>query len=372
MIAALIACLGTAFTPAGPSVDADQFAQLMMTVHAPLRDVSFVYEGDFRYVGPPSYIKGKKDVLDRTFQGFYAFRADGATLLDLYDRFPSRNDLMHETTAMLKWKVERIGQYADRKNAIGNQKLKYSGEPGTFFTDGTPARIFYAWYFQFWPRRWISEPDVTGYEFQGWEEVDGHRCLRVQRDALIHQSQGPVLRFWVDLDRGGHPLKVELWMGGKLNFRVDRIKLDRLPIGEKGELVWLPVSGMEEDFVWEAEHRSTPFFRSTYAIVYGSVKFNQGLTDDQFTLNSNLLGRTTELSKIRRTFDTTPPMRTDPEGVKLRLEASLVEADQQSKELKASEPAAEGQAVTTAWQLGSAGIALLLFGSAAVWKWRSQ
>ena len=367
----LVAFASMAALPAEESIDADQFARLISTLHAPIQDISFVYEGEFRYLGPSSKIRGGKDALDRDYQGFYALRSDGATLLDLYDRFLAHDSLKRTTSAMLKWQVERFGQFADHKNAIGG-KIEHKGDPGTFFTDGSPERILFLWYFQFWPQRWISDPGVTGYEFQGWEDVDGHRCLRVQRDALIHSPNGPVLRFWIDVARGGHPLKYEMRVGGKLEMHVEQIKLDRIPIAEGKEPIWLPVSGVEEDFLWDKTHTSSPMFRSTYALVNGSVRVNQGLDDDQFTLHSNLFSREPALANVRRTFDTTPPVRTDPEGVRLQLDAALAKANRESEQLKASSPAAPDRFRTMLWQFGFAGLGSMILGFVVVQIWRRR
>ena len=81
------------------------------------------------------------------------------------------------------------------------------------------------------------------------EVIDGHRCLRVQLNYLpaLKVAFGPKVRFWIDLARGGHPLRVEFHSGPRFVGLIRDILLGRFKLPGGGE-VWLPIQGVRESF----------------------------------------------------------------------------------------------------------------------------
>ena len=346
-------------------VDADQFGRLMRGMHSQIRDVTFVFEGESR-----DHEKDQAEPSSR-FQGVYSFRSDGATLLDLFKR-AGRSDVPggRDIRAILDEQMERLVQIPD----VGEPRVTtQKGGPGSLNAPDSPERILYYWYFLS-----LQDPASYGYEFQGWETIDGHRCLRVQI-ARVQDSERsewpeerlPTFRLWIDLERGGHPLKVEYRKGPNLVLRTDKIQLSRVPFGD-GERTWFPVRGETNQFEGTSEdykdiYSRRPFYTETYAVVDGSIRFNQGLKDDYFTVHrEDVAFDDPQLAQMQRTLNAIEPeprpvVRTDPESVRQRLEEQLAEAERQSELLEASSAARVNRVWMPIRQVG-----LILFGAALV------
>ena len=323
---------------ADDKVDAAQFGQIMKAMHDSHKDISFVYEGEYLYVGPAKYVKGIPGYLDVVFQGTYMFRGDGSTWQQVYKHPKSVNGTFtRSTAALLNWNYEEISERADlRRREVRPQKLK--GPPASFFAPYSASRMLFLWFFDA-----LFDPQNQGYIFQGWEDVKGHKCLRVQLNC-VPGSASPAqvaYRFWIDLERGGHPLKMELVNGSDVTMRITDIQLE-LTTAPNGQQSWLPITATAESFLWNSRYYRSPIHRETYKMVDGSMKLNSRLGDEKFSVKSSgILPGTDAIAPQRKAFESTPAYRTDPEGVKLRLEAQLKDADRVSKELDASSATAD-------------------------------
>ncbi len=228
----------------------------------------------------------------------------------------------------------------------------------------------------------MTDPENYRYEFQGWEDIDGHRCLRADIDF---EGTGPSeyrdrLRMWIDLERGGHPLKVDCLREGKLFARSRNIQLQQFQ-DSKGTPVWLPVSGQYETFLWQSDDgKSIVYHREsmvveTHKLVAGSVVLNQGLKDADLTVTSNA-SKYKDFKEFKdfKDFQKQRPraLRIDPKGVQKRLDEALVDADSKAKRLEASGSGQGSDIWSNVLSLGlpSVGIALLV--GAGVWKWKAR
>lgn len=360
----------------GDEPDAAQFARLMKGLHGAIQDVSLVYEGELHYVGPADLLGRGSATTNQFFQGAYVYRADGAALLEFFRRDLDKDGLFqHESFAILGAKMEALSKIPDLAAQFNRPRVTQSKTAstnlGAINKTGSPQRILYTWYFN-----QLVDPQGYGYECQGWEEVDGQKCLRVQLNVVKQTSnpRKPTIRFWIDMDRGGHPLKVEDLSGSDVRMRTDRIELERQPLAD-GRSLWLPVRGVTETFQYSGGFHKTPLYRETYSVINDTIRINQGLADSLFTVaQTSKLPSTDYLRRLRKDFDRPPPPppRRDAAGVKERLDKTLAEADEQAKRIEASSTARAGWSTTLLVQAALVAIGVVALGCVAAWKWRNR
>lgn len=363
----------------GPYVGPAEFARLMEGLHGDVRDVSFVFEGWFRGVPPGRSIeddikagRGHR-VGEAEYQGGYSFRADGATRLDCY-RHHSGNGKEYRTydvrqlAVILREKLSQVSQFPDLRN---EQPSGGAGGPGVLNLTSSPERIHYSWLFQT-----LKDPAARGYEFLGWEEVGGHRCLKFQFDEVWglpnRMVDRPMIRFWIDMERGGHPLRIEFRRGEQVRMRTQDIELERVP-GPDGRERWFPIRGITYLFPLPGpRYEARPVGYETYSVIQGTVRFNQGLPDAFFTLDWKGTVPENESLATRRKEFRKPPRRYDPQGIKRHLREALAEADQQSKHLEAPSVAREPWNWTVVGQAGFAALGVATLLGAGIWRWRRR
>lgn len=355
----LVACL-TSAPPQSRHLDVHQFMALMKQLHADFKDVVFIYEGGWEFVGAGSRDAGASEEEGADYQGTYAYRTDGAMFLDTYKRWPQRDrPLLRTTAAVLHGRTEETDRVADTKEeAIRTHDTASLGE---FDRPDSAQRIFLLWWFQH-----LTDVDMMNFKYHGEETIDGHRCLRVELDLFpgVTDPQRTRQTFWVDVNRGGHPIQVEERRGGDLLART-RILLKEVPRADGG-MMWFPINGTAEFFLSGDKVSGSVQVRETYGVVVSSLRINSGLPDSAFSIDWNGgYPDTAALAEFKRQFASykrPPPERTDYAGVQERLDESLKTADAQSKALEASAPSREPWSLTTTLQLvfGIGGFILLL------------
>ena len=340
----------------------------MQGLHADVKDVAFVYEGRVSGVPPgetPEGLErsGEPGNLAMTYQGEFVTRSDGARRHDIFETQHNRKRPydVRQVMVELKDKCQAVSQFPDRRNEQPHRSCELN-------FPGSADRILYRWFF-----RDLNDPLSRGYEYLGWETIDGHRCLKVQFDEVVgipeNMEDRPTIVFWIDLERGGHPLRVEFRRGGKVRMQVVDIQLARIPFG-KGREAWLPVHGRHEDFLIigpETPTRAVGF--ETYTVVDGSIRINHNPGDEVFTIDWK--GTATgdqSLARRQREFRK-PPRRTDPEGIRCHLAKALAEADEDDRRLEASSPARETWTPTLVWQAVLTLTGVFALGAAGTWKW---
>ena len=188
-----------------PEVDANHFGRLMRGLHDPVHDVTFLYEGGMcpgKGAGV-AQSQEERDGSTRDYQGRFMYRSDGAEFLEFADRVPNADaPQIHSLTQNLGGlatataipdlkRLDVSPPPPKSKSPAGSRPAHSTARPGS------PHRIFFPWFFSA-----STDPKSRGYEFQGWEQIDGHRCLRVELDLFDYS--GPKnhqrLRMWIDLD----------------------------------------------------------------------------------------------------------------------------------------------------------------------------
>ena len=336
-------------TAAGAAMTARDFTRLMQGLRSEIKNVWFIYEGEMWVYGKGQGTAGQPNDDVEYFQGTYAYRADGTTLVDVYSR-NARIDIPYQrsTLAALKGKMEEIERIPDK--VYDPPKYVHNASQGSFDRPMSPERILFIHYFSS-----LAAPADEDFADEGWEDVAGHRCLRVKINqfpsaGFKETATAKMMwnRLWIDMERGGHPLRVELWRGSDLWSR-NEIELAEVP-GPGGKRIWFPVRGTTESFVGRGREggspvsvSSRPLARETLSILTSSLRFNQNLADKTFSVNYNGgVHDTPELARQRRLFQSIPPPPlperepTDPASIQRRLDEQLVKADKESKELDAS------------------------------------
>ena len=285
---------------------------------------------------------------DDDYQGTYAYRTgDAASLLDIYHH-PRRADapLRRETQAILASKLQILNQTPDLSRK--QSPIAYrDGGPGSFNTTASPEPFVPFWIF----REILLDPMSYHYELLGREEVDGRDCRKIQVNEFYRYDlpERRIVVYWLDLERGGLPLKIEYQRKGVVTRRTHKIQLQSFKTDD-GQTAWIPVGGETDYFSSEeGEVAGQPCTRDICAIVPTSVRINQGLRDDDFSVRRDAARPPSEVIKKARDqleVETANkrkarPRRTDPNGVREKLAENLAEADRQAKEIEASSVARE-------------------------------
>ena len=363
-------------SPPPPGEDASVAMHANFSV---IKDVQFVFEGrvGLENVEDKPEIR-KKAAPDEDYQGTYAYRTeDGATFLDVYHQV-KRDDapLRRTTQSLLSHKLDQIDQTPDlsRKSTPASSR---NGGPGSFNTSTSPEPFVPFWTF----REILLDPASYHYEALGWEEVDGRRCRKIQVSEFYRYDlpDRRLVVYWIDLERGGLPLKIEYTRNGVVTRRTHEIRPQSFKAAD-GHLAWVPVSGKTDYFSTElGEVAGRQFVRDTCTLVLTSVRINQDLPDAYFSVRKEPSGPVHEsIQKARRQFEASSAAgragglnRTDPRGVREKLAENLAEADRQSKEIEASSVARE----SSRWPSLSAvtaAVSVLMICLIAVLAWRRR
>jgi len=299
-------------------LDSDQLQQLLRTAFEPFRDVTFVYEGSLKALGDTSD--------GYNYQGSYSFRHDGATLLDVIEQ-PLRADraLTNTTHFMLHGKLHSSSKILD---VITTDPIVSKGGPGALNQPGSPERFLLLWFLQT-----LETPADYSYECLGWEALRDRRCLKIKLDSSKDQAFDKkwFFLFWLDVERGCHPLKVEFRHNAELRYVTEDIVLTMVEAQDGTEL-WLPTRAKTTTY-----SKGSPAFVESYSLVNGSLQLNRNMGDEQFSAKARYdVAGTPEMQSLRAKIGREPLRGTDPAAVRQRLENALANADRQAGRLEAS------------------------------------
>jgi len=376
--------------PIGTEVSPRAFANLMSALYEPFHSVSFVYEGEQSYQGVALRDVGtRRTAAPRTvFQGVYAYKHHGSVFLDVFSEpLGSEAALVHETLALSKdGRLEKNRSLPDRHGVNGQPRVVPGGSVWSIFSRYSPEDFFVLSRMS----QYIEHLDRCDYEYIGWEEIDGHRCLHVRLLAIPGAGEGPGPHYhksyWLDCDRGGHPLRVELERGGDVLWRIADVRLEEYK--DRARSYWLPVSARVEKYDWKNRIHRRPVVVTTYALVRGSVRINEEIPDELFHAERvNGISPIYEALGLARvdnplTLDETaaalaaqapdPSERAvGPAGVAERLDRMLEEAERQAELLEASSPARPAQVATRWTSIGLVAFGFVVIAAAVAWKWRT-
>jgi hypothetical protein len=346
MCAFLISC--ALFFGVGDIPDKSVLTGLLEAAYAPTKDLSFEYEGKMTYPqGGESEIHDVHGLFD-DYSGVISERRDGAVSVDIYHRFHKRRpEIVRETIAILGERCEIYTRTVDQRGATGQVVNAHYSRPEV---SGSMSRISFA-------NTLIGLLRDGNWSViqEGFEEISGHRCIVVKFTFILDNAL--MLRFWIDLERGGHALKYEMMQGKGVSMRAFNIKLEQFK-DSHGQAVWIPVSGIWEaygsiDGTVDGKGRpvigSEPTNRETYVVLRESVRVNTGLKDDRFSVKyraGTLI--TDKLRRVQYQFgQTVSPGKkiTSSYDAEANLKEQLRLADLQKDELKA----ASGERAGATW-----------------------
>ncbi len=372
----IMACLATGAVR-GEAVSREDLLRLLRASREKLSDVEFVYEGSLKQLRNPDFEKvpkrfrnphplGPDDAM--RFQGRFAYRRDGRAHLDLYTwQAPGEHPVTRNVACLIGDGKVHLQTFHPGGGPLGPAL----SEPGgiSYFLGG-----YRPWHFDVFP--WLvsllSDSGHYEYEFVGWEDLGGRRCLAVRLQDL---AKVYINEFWIDLERHGNVLRFDEVVRGK---RISQaIDVDLVQVSDaRGEIFWLPTRGRYVCFqdLWTL--LDEPVTEETFGIIQGTLLINRGLRNDRFML-AYRPGATAAVAVQRAGTAAVAVQRKDStirtvDGSKSlddRLDSMLAEADRQSSELEASSPDRSGTPRNFwSWALAGAGIVSIL--SAAVLRRR--
>lgn len=354
-----------AFPQSGEKVDAAQFHRLLKAQMEMLRDVSFVCEGEVRYVGPKEATRDELAAFEEKFQAEFICKNNRNLYIDIYHYKHLASVVNRRTSAVLDGRLSRLSVSNPRKPAIHPSPGGIKG----VFELGSPLTYY------IYPLLQLYEnPDDLGFEFEGWQDVGGHRCL-VATLRVVSGSDKLKKRYWFDMARGMHPLKAEAYQDDQLIGTLTDVELIQVKGGD-GSSVWFPVRAVSSLHTWDGEFLKIPALLISNHVLETSLLVNVGIDDREFDLkrrtsNSPPRGINREWLGILED-NKRPKPRTDPQSIKESLDRTLSEADRQARFLDASASASEENAWSQSWPVGLGVLAMLSLLGAGFLRWRSR
>jgi dsDNA-binding SOS-regulon protein len=374
ILSLLLAVTAASYEADGP-IDRNQLIQLMEASRPDFQDVSFEYEGEYVYPREQQQKSQRlgPDGVSDSYSGVYVRRRDDARIIDVYCFHHKSNSATHDVVAVRGDTVE----FSTRKHDSPKAKIEISRARIEGAGRGNFGSI------------WLRDV-VLGYarstylyDYVGVRKHDGDDCL-VVRFRLIEKeedaSNGRVVSktFWIDLKRGGHVLHCEERWGDDLVKLMTGVRLESFE-AEPGKSVWLPVAGHREGRVTldpndlkKPVFLDEPVYVENYRLLASSLRWNQGLKDDRFSVKAKPGDLVTDaLRQARYEYGqymvrskAEKPKRVTDEEVEKNLDRMLKDADVLARELKASSPQREGASwlSLSLWAAaGLSGIGLIVF-----------
>lgn len=343
-------------------IGADQFLRLMRSMHDRIRDVDFVYEGDHRFAAGFKADRAEVRAIERKFQGQWVCRQGKDILMNQYNvsDHHSRCDIVSYSlnNGQLLTAVER--------NPRSPFVSKVTPVLSRFYVPGSPVYYYTPAFFA-----WYNDSAKFGYEYNGWEEVDGRQCLHVTIFP-VKSSTKIARQFWIDMERGGHALRIATFHDDKLTDVVTKVDLKSFR-DRYGDTVWMPMSATYDQHTWARTWYKEPVLRTTSRVLETSLRVNVGIGDDAFDLVKKVVdlhprGISREWLALVDASKR-PRLRTDPSGVKEHLNKLMAEADRQARLIDASSAAELEKRWSIAPGIGLAFFGVGLLAGVAIWKW---
>ena len=352
------------------SLTQEELVTLLKALYTEIGDIEFRYEGTkvvLETIDPKSVPEAFRSAYEReaksgsrdmTYQGVFAYRADGAAHLDAYTRPSNR------TIPLARQILSRVDSVFSRRSIVPDQggvtgsEHSENASLSRFFNDFSPLTLFHF----MWLRELLHNVRGIEYRFQRWEMIGERRCLvfdAFQADPATGIDRWST-RYWIDVERNGQPLKLELYDETFLKSAIFDVELAPFESDDK-KTVWLPVKGMKRAFSHQKNSEGKPSVEQTFAVLRGSMLINQGLADDRFKLDWGLDAAIVAQAKKLAKSAGKPPIQSRKESSETLIKEALAKADAESEEIVAESP--EGRSWMS-WRVGR--IALAGFGVAAI------
>jgi hypothetical protein len=336
----------------------DDVRTLLDTIEAlqePMEDFRCEFEGSLRFQGKvleQEKAKGtvREDGLYETFSGVFIWKRGGDTHSDSLHRREVDASVTRQTLVvrMGEQRAELHQRFND--NSIGNASIDSprrinSGQSNCL------GSIFLIDQIKREATDEGMEPSVTDVELEG-------RPMKVLSIALKGVPDSLIGRYWIDLRRNGHAVRVEGYQSG--SDMVSRLDVELAPFQVGGTEVWMPVSGKGVGYAALEGGKpivvTEPTSITTIKVLDGTMEFNQHPGPDVFTIKYKPGTPISDhLRKLRTEFG---QQKIGPKPTKADMERMLNEqvaqAEAQKAELVAA-PISEGFAWSSwlAWGFGT-------------------
>lgn len=311
-------------------LDRSQFARLTQSAYSAIRDVEFVYEGEVRWIGDAS-VSAPRLSLDKNYQGTFLYRHPSDRLIDTrIDHMSERRSDGRVAVSEYNGFMDFVGYFPD-DNLVNTPASRLAATPISEISPYSPERFFYVATLS----AIVLAGDSFGFDDLGWELVEEHKCMKIcinlnpkAEDAATHRR----LIFWLDPERGWHPLRVEDYQGENLIKRTSDIVLGKFE-GADGSSAWLPLRSRTDQFQWGHEFHDRPVISESQNVVRDTIHLNRGIPNSRFNLQpllASLGGPTPRKPRLK------------PEQIDAHLASLLEKAEEQTRMIEASSVARNG------------------------------
>lgn len=326
------------------------------SIYEKMNDVFFEYEGQVK-VHIPDKSGNKVDAwhdLDN-FSGSILYRKDGSIKLESIhiETYPNSKPLKRHY--MLSTIKDMSTKYEGRDDLQGAEK-KISSFNDTYYP-GSVSRIFMVPYIKA-----LSHYPKARMIHEGDEVIDGHKCeifsfiMGKDFETSTVKNAAGLMRFYLDMQRGGHALKFEMLAGGEIVSQVVDINLEEFTT-QNGLKFWLPVSGKFEG-IFPKNTKSNENYKpgsvvnqETYFVMRGSVKINKSPDEKSFILK--LKDGTVITDKINnKRMRAGANVKSEPvnlEQAEAKLKELIKEGEIKGQEVTAKSVARGGDDSFTSW-----------------------
>ena len=348
----LIASLGPGDQPnPDPSEDSRQFLRAIDALQAPLQDLYCEYEGERV---EEARALGDGLGLFENYSGIFKYKSKEKFIVDIYEDFlESKVNKSRRLATRSILSTESETQMFSRADGKSGRATSRHVTSSDFDVTGSYGRIFLV--------RSLRESlkyDKKRLVHEGSEEVDGVSC---ERYAIVMGRQpysietGLVDRFWVDMGRCGHVLRMETMNKGRLLTTSSEIKLEEFPA--KAGKLWIPVEGK-----CRSMDGGKVVVEERYHVLKSSIRFNKGLADGEFTIRYPMGTPVSDQVK-KVVYEIGQDRRPPPEKMidaQTRLDEALKKAGESRSELVAASWSRGGWINWSFWGPFSAFLAVAL------------
>jgi hypothetical protein len=261
----------------------DQTKKLIDTIdslRAPLKDFRCEFEGTARTASGTA-VGSEKATEERhdSFSGTFLWRKDGDFWWDSFYEDTQASRLIERRTMVVRSRERRAEEHRRFNDVVDGQRS--FGSPSIFRTrlnlDG-PQGLFL-----FDDLRDEAADEIHTASLQD-DRIDG-RALKVL-EIRVKDINQLLRRYWIDLGRNGHVVRLEVyWTGERLRLRRD-IKLAKF--GLAGAQIWMPVSAEQVTYsppTASESGESQPESNATISMLNGTTAFNANLDAKNFAID---------------------------------------------------------------------------------------
>ncbi len=265
--------------------DGAAFLAVLDSLWSSLGGIACEYEGQEVYLDQQIAKNAnlEADGVYDSFSGSLRWRGDGFSRLEIYRAVGPKKELAREILVVRGEESEIYTNPGDPKAGAGyvqdsrRQNLSRPASVGLIFQVDALRGL-------------LKNPHIS-FKHEGVEKVDGHECQVVA--FYFPDKKWPHQRFWIDVNRGGHSLKRELYGDeGRLATRTSvRLRKFQCATGGADPGVWLPASGDHEVYPSaETASRTTADPRSPWSathldVIPTTVECKVRFPDSVFVIN---------------------------------------------------------------------------------------